>query len=216
AEFIPLAENIGKIVEVTELALEKALRELKDWLIDDRYLSINLSALHISQPGMVDKLLSILDGAKVSPCRLKLEITEGVLIDDTENAKRQLNKLKDAGFRLFLDDFGTGYSSLTYINQFPIDVIKIDQCFIREITTDLKSRAIVQTIANLADNINSYCVVEGVEDIEQVSIVQQLGCRYMQGYYFARPMPVLDLLSDETASEIAKKLNAAAKENTAN
>ncbi len=213
AEFIPLAENIGKIVEVTELALEKALRELKDWLIDDRYLSINLSALHISQPGMVNKLLSILDEAKVSPCRLKLEITEGVLIDDTENAKRQLNKLKDAGFRLFLDDFGTGYSSLTYINQFPIDVIKIDQCFIREITTDLKSRAIVQTIANLADNINSYCVVEGVEDIEQVSIVQQLGCRYMQGYYFARPMPVLDLLSDETASEVAKKLNAAAKEN---
>ena len=143
---------------------------------------------------------------------MKLEITEGVLIDDTENAKRQLNKLKDAGFRLFLDDFGTGYSSLTYINQFPIDVIKIDQCFIREITTDLKSRAIVQTIANLADNINSYCVVEGVEDLEQVSIVKQLGCRYMQGYYFARPMPVLDLLSDETALEIARKLNSAAKE----
>ena len=207
-EFIPLAETIGKIVEITEQALEKALIELGSWLCDDRYLSINLSALHISQPQMVERLLAILAKENVATRHLKLEITEGVLIDDTQNAKRQLTKLKEAGFKLFLDDFGTGYSSLTYINQFPIDVIKIDQCFISKITTDIKSRAIVQTIANLADNINSYCVVEGVEELEQVQIVQQLGCRYMQGYYFARPMPAIELLSDDTSSSIAMKLDS--------
>jgi diguanylate cyclase (GGDEF)-like protein len=204
--FIPLAENIGQIVKMTELSLQKALIELKDWLINDRYLSINISALHISQPQMVENLLAILCSANVSPKQIRLEITEGVLIDDTNNAKQQLNKLKDAGFKLFLDDFGTGYSSLTYINQFPIDVIKIDQCFVREITTDKTSRAIVQTIANLAENIDSYCVVEGVEELTQVAIVKQLGCHYMQGYYFAKPMPISTLLLEETAKKIHEKL----------
>jgi diguanylate cyclase (GGDEF)-like protein len=205
--FIPLAESIGLIIKVTELALTTALEELKEWLVGDRYLSINISALHISQPQMVDNLLTILKIADVSPTQIRLEITEGVLIDDTNNAKQQLNKLKEAGFILFLDDFVNGYSSLTYINQFPIDVIKIDQCFVRNITTDKTSRAIVQTIANLADNIDSYCVVEGVEELTQVAIMKQLGCHYMQGYYFARPMPISALLSEETAQVIAEKFN---------
>jgi len=211
AVFIPLAENIGQVVKMTEQVLAKALVELKGWLTQGRYLSINMSALHISQPQMVENLLAILNEANVSPQQIRLEITEGVLIDDTSNAKQQLCKLKEAGFRLFLDDFGTGYSSLTYINQFPIDVIKIDQCFVREIATDKTSRAIVQTIANLADNINGYCVVEGVEELNQATIVQQLGCHYMQGYYFAKPMPILDLVSQETASNIAKKLRSTSR-----
>jgi len=205
--FIPLAENIGQIVKVTELVLVKALVELKGWLVGERYLSINLSALHISQPKMVENLLAILLEANVSPQQIRLEITEGVLIDDTNNAKQQLYKLKEAGFRLFLDDFGTGYSSLTYINQFPIDVIKIDQCFVKEIATDKTSRAIVHTIANLAENINSYCIVEGVEELNQVTIVQQLGCHYMQGYYFAKPMPIHELLAEKTHQSIHEKLN---------
>ncbi|NRA72469.1 MAG: EAL domain-containing protein [Gammaproteobacteria bacterium] len=209
--FIPLAENIGQIAKLTELALEKALNELSHWLIDSRYLSINLSAIHISQPQMVDSLLAILHQADVSPHAIRLEITEGVLIDDTDNAKQQLNRLKNAGFQIFLDDFGTGYSSLTYINQFPIDVIKIDQCFVRELASDKTSKAIVQTIANLAHNIDSYCVVEGVEELSQVAILKQLGCYHMQGYFFARPMPILDLLCDRTMQSINHKISKANK-----
>jgi predicted signal transduction protein with EAL and GGDEF domain len=205
--FIPLAESMGQIVKVTELALQRALKELKHWLKGDRYLSINLSALHISQPQITGSFLSILSEAGVSPKNIKLEITESVLIDDTENSKRQLKQLKDAGFGLFLDDFGTGYSSLTYINQFPIDVIKIDQCFVRNIENDKTSRAIVHTIANLAENIDSYCVVEGVEEINQVGILAELGCQHMQGFYFARPMPVNEFLSLESIQKIRKKLN---------
>ncbi|NRA61948.1 MAG: EAL domain-containing protein [Psychrobium sp.] len=209
--FIPLAESIGQIVKITELALEKALSELESWLVDDHYLSINLSALHITQPNIVECLLSILEKAEIASDHIRLEITEGVLIDDTENAKKQLNRLKDAGFRLFLDDFGTGYSSLTYINQFPIDVIKIDQCFVQKITSDKTSRAIVQTIANLAHNIDSYCVVEGVEELNQVAILKQLGCSHMQGYYFAKPMPALDLLTDESLQLISQRISLATK-----
>lgn len=206
AQFIPMAENIGKIVEITELALAKALKELKGWLSEERYLSINLSALHINQPHMLERLLTIVKNEGALPSQLRLEITEGILIDDTQNAKQQLTKLKNAGFKLFLDDFGTGYSSLTYINQFPIDVIKIDQCFIREIANDEKSRAIVQTIVHLANNIHSHCVVEGVETREQLLIIQQLGCCYVQGYFFARPMPISDLCSEDTRASIMNKL----------
>ncbi|MGB0834018.1 MAG: EAL domain-containing protein [Psychrobium sp.] len=206
AVFIPIAESLGHIIKITEQALIRALDELGHWLNGDRYLSINLSAIHIVHPVIVESLLSIVQEKGASPSKIRLEITEGVLIDDTDIAKNQLRKLREAGFHLFLDDFGTGYSSLTYINQFPIDVIKVDQCFVRQMIEDKTSRAIVQTIANLAHNIDSYCVVEGVEELEQVAILKQLGCETMQGYFFAKPMNALDLLSEETNQCIAGKL----------
>lgn len=206
AVFIPMAESLGQIVKITEQALTRALTELKGWLSEERYLSVNLSAIHISNPFMVESLIGILNAQNVTPQFIRLEITEGMLIDDTVNAQRQLTKLREAGFQLFLDDFGTGYSSLTYINQFPIDVIKIDQCFVRQMIEDKTSRAIVQTIANLAHNIDSYCVVEGVEELEQVAILRQLGCSVMQGYFFARPMGFLDLMSDDIETSISAKI----------
>ena len=208
--FIPLAEQIGQIVNITELALAKATAELGTWLASDsnRYLSINLSALHISEPKLVERFLSILNKANVGAEQIRLEITEGILIEDTVNALEQLEKLKQAGFKLYLDDFGTGYSSLTYINQFPIDVIKIDQSFIRQMNASKTNQAIVQTIASLATNLGTYCIAEGVEELIQVSVLKRLGCYNLQGFYFAKPVPIHTLLSDEFQSEVQRKIMA--------
>ncbi|AIY66885.1 EAL domain-containing protein [Pseudoalteromonas piratica] len=208
--FIPLAEQIGQIVRITELALEKATLELKDWLLIDsnRYLSINLSALHIGQPNLVKSFLDILASTGVSPNQIRLEITEGILIDDTANALEQLQRLKDAGFKLYLDDFGTGYSSLTYINQFPIDVIKIDQSFIRQMLSSKTNQAIVQTIAVLAKNLGTYCIAEGVEELTQVTVLKRLGCHNLQGFYFAKPVPANIFLSEDFQSTLSRKINA--------
>ncbi|MFY8351292.1 EAL domain-containing protein [Pseudoalteromonas sp. SSM20] len=208
--FIPLAEQIGQIVTITELALEKATRELKDWLANDRnrYLSINLSALHIGQPNLVKSFVDILNSTAVSPRQIRLEITEGILIDDTSNALEQLQRLKDAGFKLYLDDFGTGYSSLTYINQFPIDVIKIDQSFIRQMLSSKTNQAIVQTIAVLAKNLGTYCIAEGVEELTQVTVLKRLGCYNLQGFYFAKPVPASTFLSEEFQSNVERKISA--------
>ena len=208
--FIPLAEQIGQIVNITELALAKATAELGTWLASDsnRYLSINLSALHISEPKLVERFLSILNKANVGAEQIRLEITEGILIEDTVNALEQLEKLKQAGFKLYLDDFGTGYSSLTYINQFPIDVIKIDQSFIRQMNASKTNQAIVQTIASLATNLGTYCIAEGVEELTQVSVLKRLGCYNLQGFYFAKPVPIHTLLSDEFQSEVQRKIMA--------
>ncbi|WP_372768463.1 EAL domain-containing protein [Pseudoalteromonas sp.] len=208
--FIPLAEQIGQIVAMTELALEKATLELRDWLSNDRnrYLSINLSALHIGQPNLVKAFINILNSTNVPPQQIRLEITEGILIDDTANALEQLQRLKDAGFKLFLDDFGTGYSSLTYINQFPIDVIKIDQSFIRQMLASKTNQAIVQTIAVLAKNLGTYCIAEGVEELTQVSVLKRLGCYNLQGFYFAKPVPSSAFLSEDFQETLERKISA--------
>lgn len=208
--FIPLAEQIGQIVTITELALEKATSELKEWLVNDRnrYLSINLSALHIGQPNLVKSFIDILNSTSVSPGQIRLEITEGILIDDTSNALEQLRRLKEAGFKLYLDDFGTGYSSLTYINQFPIDVIKIDQSFIRQMLSSKTNQAIVQTIAVLAKNLGTYCIAEGVEELTQVTVLKRLGCYNLQGFYFAKPVPASTFLSEEFQSTVERKISA--------
>jgi EAL domain-containing protein (putative c-di-GMP-specific phosphodiesterase class I) len=208
--FIPLAEQIGQIVAITEIALETATTELASWLAsnENRYLSINLSALHITQPNLVERFVTILADNNVSPRQIRLEITEGILIEDTVNALEQLERLQKAGFKLYLDDFGTGYSSLTYINQFPIDVIKIDQSFIRQMLSSRTNQAIVQTIADLAKNLGSYCIAEGVEELTQVSVLKRLGCYNLQGFYFAKPVPATTFLSDEFQSDVSRKINA--------
>ena len=149
--------------------------------------------------------MDILVSTGVSPNQIRLEITEGILIDDTANALEQLQRLKDAGFKLYLDDFGTGYSSLTYINQFPIDVIKIDQSFIRQMLSSKTNQAIVQTIAVLAKNLGTYCIAEGVEELTQVTVLKRLGCHNLQGFYFAKPVPANIFLSEDFQSTLSRK-----------
>ena len=210
AEFIPIAEEIGLIDALTEQALDRALTELLPMLRANPqfYLSLNLSPTHILKSNLTERLLLILNNHMVKPVQLRLEITENTLLEDKEKASKQLQKLKNAGFKLLLDDFGTGYSSLTYLSQFPIDVIKIDQSFVRNIGQDKSNESIIKTIHALSSNLGLYCIAEGVETNEQISFLTEMGCEDLQGYYFAKPMLADDLIAESTIQAIIDRLNA--------
>ncbi|MEI8646143.1 EAL domain-containing protein [Pseudoalteromonas sp. Hal040] len=210
AEFIPIAEEIGLIDALTEQALDRALTELLPMLRANPqfYLSLNLSPTHILKSNLTERLLLILNNHMVKPVQLRLEITENTLLEDKEKASKQLQKLKNAGFKLLLDDFGTGYSSLTYLSQFPIDVIKIDQSFVRNIGQDKSNESIIKTIHALSSNLGLYCIAEGVETGEQISFLTEMGCEDLQGYYFAKPMLADDLIAESTIQAIIDRLNA--------
>jgi EAL domain-containing protein (putative c-di-GMP-specific phosphodiesterase class I) len=199
ADFIPIAEETGLIELMTEQALKRALVELQP-LFDRNaqfYLSLNLSPVHIIREETAENLCNILNSYQLATSILRLEITETSLMEDKEKAKSSLHKLKQAGFKLLLDDFGTGYSSLTYLNQFPIDIIKIDQSFVRKMDEQHTNKSIVRTIHSLASNLNMFCIAEGVETQKQLKFLTELGCNYMQGYYFSKPLPIDELLSKE-------------------
>lgn len=207
-EFIPIAEEIGLIDRLTEQALHRALNELQPLLQknSDFYLSLNLSPVHILKINLTERLLLILSDYQIPPSQLRLEITESSLLEDKQKAREQLSQLKAAGFNLFLDDFGTGYSSLTYLSQFPIDVIKIDQSFVRKIGKSESDESIIRTIHTLATSLNLYCVAEGVETPEQVAFLQRIGCHHLQGYYFSKPVTYKVLQSDAHQTMIQQKL----------
>ncbi|KTF17037.1 diguanylate phosphodiesterase [Pseudoalteromonas sp. H105] len=210
AEFIPIAEEAGLIDVLTEQALDRALSELAPLLRANPrfYLSLNLSPVHILKSNLSERLLLILAQHHIKPSQLRLEITENTLLEDKVKASKQLHVLKNAGFKLFLDDFGTGYSSLTYLSQFPIDVIKIDQSFVRNIGADISNESIIKTIYLLAENLDLYCIAEGVETIEQIQFLQKLGCYDFQGYYFAKPMPATELLDESVLNLVIQRLNS--------
>ncbi|TMP31817.1 GGDEF-domain containing protein [Pseudoalteromonas rubra] len=195
AEFIPIAEDVGLIERMTTQALRNALQELAPFFQQQSsfYLSLNLSPQHIMRDNLAASLNSIIAEFDLSNHQLKLEITETSFLADRHKASKTLSELKKFGFTLLLDDFGTGYSSLTYLSQFPIDIIKIDQSFIRTLETHPHNRSIVKTIYMLAQNLNMACIAEGVETAQQLSFLRDLGCEYMQGYYFSKPLSVKGL-----------------------
>lgn len=209
AKFIPIAEEAGLIDVLTEQALDRALSELSSLLRSNPrfYLSLNLSPVHILKSNLSERLLLILARHHIKPSQLRLEITENTLLEDKEKASKQLHSLRNAGFKLLLDDFGTGYSSLTYLSQFPIDVIKIDQSFVRNIGSDASNESIIKTIYLLAENLGLYCIAEGVETLEQIEFLNKLGCHDFQGYYFAKPMPATELLKESTLNQVIKQLD---------
>ncbi|MEO2279523.1 EAL domain-containing protein [Pseudoalteromonas pernae] len=209
-EFIPVAEEIGLIDAITEQALHRALRELQQWFdsYDDFYLSVNLSPIHILKSNLTERFIDILAMHNVRPSQLRLEITENTLLDDKAKAAEQLNKLRAAGLKLFLDDFGTGYSSLTYLNQFPIDVIKIDQSFVRQIGVNPTNEAIIRTIHNLSNSLGLYCIAEGVETREQIFFLNKLGCHHLQGFFFAKPTDAITLGSKEYIEQTLDKMKS--------
>ncbi|WP_105169704.1 EAL domain-containing protein [Pseudoalteromonas sp. T1lg23B] len=194
-DFIPISEEVGLIELMTEQALKRALRELREFIENDSefYLSLNLSAVHILKSDIAQNLVNILNSFNLNTSVLRLEITESSLMEDTDKAKRSLIALKRAGFVLLLDDFGTGYSSLTYLNQFPIDIIKIDQGFVRKMDSLNSNKSIIRTIYLLAESLQMSCIAEGVENTEQLVFLKELGCHYMQGYYFSKPVSAEDL-----------------------
>jgi len=199
SEFIPIAEEIGLISDMTVNAVDQALADYK--LFAERhpntYISVNLTPIHILQDGLQQDIQRLLEKHKLPNQVLRFEITENTLLCDLDLAFSRLNQLRKEGFKLMLDDFGTGYSSMTYLSRFPIDFIKIDRSFTSKLE-DKNNFSIVKSIVTLAENLSMNCIVEGVETDQQLDAVNGLGCHYIQGYYFAKPMPVGDLIFYKT------------------
>ena len=191
AEFIPMAEEIGQIVPLGEWALREACREASTWPSDLR-VSVNVSAVQLRQPGLEQAVLGALAAASLAPDRLELEITESVLIQDSEASMACLHRLRALGVRIALDDFGTGYSSLSYLRRFPFDRIKIDRSFVRDIA-DPDTAAIVRAIVGIAGRLGAAVTAEGVETADQFRCVREQSCTEVQGFLFGRPLPAAEI-----------------------
>lgn len=198
--FIRAAERAGIIGRLTEVLMRKALKAAQTWP-DHIRLSINLSTRDVVSNKTVDTLLDIIAGSGVDPKRLDVEVTETAVMRNFALAADNIRRFADHGIGIALDDFGTGHSSLSYVHKLPLTKIKIDRGFIVDITTNDLSRSIVKTIVDLSRNIGCVCVVEGMETHEQVVALRALGCRMMQGYYFARPQKLEDTLAYQAVSD---------------
>jgi diguanylate cyclase (GGDEF)-like protein/PAS domain S-box-containing protein len=186
ADFIPLAEECGLIVPIGSWVLTTACTEAVSW-DQPLIISVNLSPAQFLQPGIVSTVAEVLRQTGLPPDRLELEITEGTLMDDTQNALRILKSLKALGLKIAMDDFGTGYSSLSYLRKFPFDKIKIDRSFISDLEDDSEAETIVQAIIAMSRSLRLDVTAEGVETKQQLSMLRALGCNYLQGYLLGRP-----------------------------
>jgi diguanylate cyclase (GGDEF)-like protein len=192
AEFIPLAEQTGLIVSIGEWVLKTACAQNKAWRnagLAPIRVAVNLATRQFSDQELARKIERILRQTGLDPDGLELEITEGTIMEDTETAIKVLNDLKGMGLQVAIDDFGTGYSSLTYLKRFPIHTLKIDQSFVRDITTDRHDASIVATIIGLGHSLNLKVVAEGVETQEQLNLLRASQCDEYQGYLTSKPLP---------------------------
>lgn len=195
ARFIPIAEANGLIVEIGEWVLRTACAQNRRWQrsgLPHIRVSVNLSARQFEKPNLVGSVRQILFETDLSPQYLELEVTESFLMADVDVSVQTLRELGDLGVELALDDFGTGYSSLSYLKGFPVNMLKIDQSFIKDVTVQVDSAAIAEAIISLARVLNLTTTAEGIETAEQLAFLQQHGCTEGQGFYFARPQPVED------------------------
>ncbi|MBY0579855.1 MAG: EAL domain-containing protein [Burkholderiales bacterium] len=193
-KFIPIAEETGLILSLGEWLMKTVCAQMKVWqmaglLNESQRISINVSPRQFKQGDFSKMLEKILNETALSAHRLELEMTEGMLMHNTESTLAMLNQLKLLGVKLSLDDFGTGYSSLSYLKRFPLDVLKIDQSFVRDITDDPNDAAIVTAIIAMARSLKLKVIAEGVETLGQFSHLKDQGCHGFQGYYFSKPIP---------------------------
>jgi len=193
SEFIPLAEETGMVVPLGRWVLDQACRALSA-LPEAIQLSVNLSGRQLLQPDFPEQLAQLLRACRIEPSRLRLELTESMLIGNGAIALQALGNLRATGVRLCIDDFGTGYSSLSYLHELPIDALKIDRSFIGAIVQDDRKHKIVQSILLLGKGLGIEVVAEGVETEQQADALRKLGCERAQGYYFSRPLPLEQLV----------------------
>lgn len=189
--FIPLAEETGLIIEIGEWVLRTASLQNKAWQdmgLPHVRVSVNLSGFQFT-PSLAPSILAILKESRLDPRYLELEITESTLMQNTEATLTTIKLLNDAGLNFAIDDFGTGYSSLSYLKRFPISTLKIDQSFVRDVTTDPSDAALTGAIIAMAHSLNINVIAEGVETIEQIDFLTRHQCKTMQGYYFSKPVP---------------------------
>ena len=199
AEFIPLAEETGLILPLGDWVLETACTQLAVWAtqppIAHFTLAVNVSALQFKQPDFVERVLAVLGSTGANPHRLKLELTESMLADNVQDIIEKMFMLKARGVGFSLDDFGTGYSSLSYLKRLPLDQLKIDQSFVRDVMVDANDAAIAKTVVALAQSLGLGVIAEGVETEAQKDFLASSGCHAYQGYFFSRPLPLDDFES---------------------
>jgi diguanylate cyclase (GGDEF)-like protein/PAS domain S-box-containing protein len=193
-EFIPIAEETGMILPIGRWVLEMACAQLSAWQLDDQtrelMLSVNVSAKQFRQTDFAAQVKEIVQRHGINPAKLKLELTESILLDNIERIISTMNEISSMGVRFSLDDFGTGYSSLQYLKMLPLHQLKIDQSFVRDLTVDSSDRTIVNTIIAMAQSLNLEVIAEGVETEEQCEYLKNAGCTHYQGYLFGRPVPI--------------------------
>jgi len=191
AEFIPLAEETGLIVEIDRWVLRTACAQLKTWLRHnpDLTMSVNLSSRQFARADLAPFVAGVLAEFQLEPQQLKLELTESLLTDLSLGVRETLAALKKLGLRLHIDDFGTGFSSLSYLQRFDADTLKVDRSFVMRMLENEDGAELVRTIVNMAHNLGMKVVAEGVETAEQYTLLRALGCEYVQGYLFSKPVP---------------------------
>ncbi len=206
--FIPLAEQIGLIGEIGLRVLDQACAQVATWRQGglDIYVSVNVSGRQIPDELTPEMVVATLQRRGVPPLAIAIEITEGVLMDNVAVAQRWIESLRSAGLRIYLDDFGTGYSSLSYLKRFPMDTVKVDKSFIRDMNADNNDRTLVDAIITMARSLGLKVVAEGIEESSQLDLLREMGCGYGQGYLFSRPIPAADFVV--TAARINAELAA--------
>ncbi len=193
-DFIPLAEETGLIVPLGEWVLRSVCTQMRKWhdngVVEPMRVAVNLSACQFRQTMLSQQVKRVLTETGVAPDWLELELTESVIMDDIQTSSTVLRELKNMGVRISMDDFGTGYSSLSLLKRLPLDTLKIDQSFVRDITTDADDAAIVDAVISLAHSLRLRVIAEGVETDEQLEFLRNRGCDEVQGFLYSRPLPV--------------------------
>ncbi|OGV77644.1 MAG: hypothetical protein A3I83_03105 [Methylotenera sp. RIFCSPLOWO2_02_FULL_45_14] len=193
-DFVPLAEETGLILPIGQWVLETACQQIKAWennlLTQHLQLAVNVSARQFFQPDFVEQVLQVIHQTKINPDKLKLELTESLVLDDITDTINKMHQLQKVGVRFSMDDFGTGQSSLAYLTQLPLDQLKIDQSFIRNISVKTSDAVIVQTIIGMGNNLGMEIIAEGVETEAQRAFLQAHGCPVFQGNLFSKPVPL--------------------------
>ncbi len=191
-EFIYIAESTGLMIELGYLIIENAILQIKhlnELGFSNLVIAVNLSSRQFQDINLVGYISSIIQKHEISPSQLELEITESISMHNLNETLRILSELSTLGVSIAIDDFGTGHSSLLYLKKFPINTLKIDRSFVMDMTTDNNDRVIAQTIILMANSLNLSTVAEGVETIEHVNLLKEMGCNQLQGYYFSKPIP---------------------------
>ncbi len=207
AVFIPVIEESGLIVQASKWALKESLMALKRIqsrvpFKDELFMSVNFSSRDFASEDFVGSVCDSIATSDVKASQVHLEITERLLIGQPDNAKETLKMCRDAGMGISIDDFGTGYSSLSYLHYFPIDILKIDRSFVKDMTSDESALELIKSIIGLGKNLKMKIIAEGIENPEEAKILAAMGCDMAQGYYFAKPMPELEVTQRVSKSQI--------------
>ena len=191
ADFIPVAEQTGLITQITDRVMRTACRQLKAWEaagVPRLRVSINLSAIDFRRKDLIEMITRVIEDTKIDPTCLELEITEGMVMEGAGDVIETLRRIKDLGLELAIDDFGTGYSSMAYLKRFPVDRLKIDRTFVKDIPGDEEDAGITNAIISLGHSLGLKVIAEGVESLEQISYLHKKECDEVQGYYLSKPL----------------------------